>query len=118
MVQYLLFVFLGRVQWAYAAQPMSQQWCESSESTIYQYCLVWATRLLLAATGVIFPVLVSGHNLIVQSILYQFLHRLKNLYDYILNSYYKLLAASFLTYKLKESPKRKVLIPKYLHKFA
>ncbi len=26
---------------------------------------------------------------------YQFLYRLKNLYDYILNSYYKLLAASY-----------------------
>jgi hypothetical protein len=29
-----LSVFLGRVLWASAAQPMSQQWCESSESNI------------------------------------------------------------------------------------
>jgi hypothetical protein len=47
------------------------------------YCLVWATELLLAAIGLIFPALVLGYNFfIVESLTYQFLYRLKNLYDY------------------------------------
>ena len=30
-----LYLYLGRVLWASAAQLMSQQWCESNESTVY-----------------------------------------------------------------------------------
>jgi hypothetical protein len=47
------------------------------------YCLVWATELLLAAIGLVFPALVLGYNFfIAKSMTYQFLYRLKNLYDY------------------------------------
>jgi hypothetical protein len=53
----------------------------SSHSTTYH--LVWATDLLLAAIGLIFPVLVLGYYFfIVESMTYQFFYRLKNLYDY------------------------------------
>jgi hypothetical protein len=42
------------------------------------YHLVWATELLLAAIGLIFPVLVLGYIFfIVESMTYQFRHRLK-----------------------------------------
>ncbi len=45
--------------------------------------VVWATKLLLAAIGLVFPALVLGYNFfIVESMTYQFLYRLKNLYDY------------------------------------
>jgi hypothetical protein len=46
------------------------------------YRLVWATELLLAAIGLIFPALVLGYNFFVKSLTYQFLYRLKNLHDY------------------------------------
>jgi hypothetical protein len=47
------------------------------------YRLVWATKLLLAAIGLVFPALVLGYNFfIVESMTYQFLYSLKNLYDY------------------------------------
>jgi hypothetical protein len=47
------------------------------------YRLVWATKLLLAAIGLVFPALVLGYNIfIVESMAYQFLYSLKNLYDY------------------------------------
>ncbi len=53
-----------------------------SSSTVL-YRLVWATELSLAATGLIFPALVLGYNFfIAESMTYQFLYRLKNLYDY------------------------------------
>ena len=45
--------------------------------------LVWATKLPLAAIGLVFPALVLGFNIfIVASIKYQFLYKLENLYDY------------------------------------
>ncbi len=48
-----------------------------------RYHLVWVTNLLLAAIGLIFPALVLGYNFfIVESMTYQFLYSLKNLYDY------------------------------------
>ncbi len=47
------------------------------------YRLVWVTRLLLAAIVLVFPALVLGYNFfIVESMTYQFLYSLKNLYDY------------------------------------
>jgi hypothetical protein len=47
------------------------------------YHLVWATELLLAMIGLVFPALVLGYYFfIVESMTYQFLYRLKNLYDY------------------------------------
>jgi hypothetical protein len=47
------------------------------------YHLVWATKLSLAAIGLVFPALVLGYNFFtVKSMTYQFLYRLKNLYDY------------------------------------
>ncbi len=53
------------------------------ESLRDDYHLVWATELLLAAIGLVFPALVLGYNFfIVKSMTYQFLYRLKNLYDY------------------------------------
>ncbi len=48
-----------------------------------EYRLVWATKLSLAAIGLVFPAQVLGYNFfIVESMTYQFLYRLKNLYDY------------------------------------
>jgi hypothetical protein len=50
---------------------------------IYVYRLVWATKLLLAAIGLVFPALVLRYLFfIVESMTYQFLYSLKNLYDY------------------------------------
>jgi hypothetical protein len=47
------------------------------------HTVVWATKLLLAAIGLVFPALVLGYNFfIVESKTYQFLYRLKNVYDY------------------------------------
>jgi hypothetical protein len=47
------------------------------------YHLVWATELSLAVIGLVFLALVLGYNVfIVESMTYQFLYRLKNLYDY------------------------------------
>ncbi len=47
------------------------------------YRLVWATKVALAAICLVFPGLVFGYYFfIVESMTYQFLYRLKNLYDY------------------------------------
>ncbi len=47
------------------------------------YCLVWATKVVLAAICLVFPALVLGYYFFfVKSMTYQFLYRLKNLYDY------------------------------------
>jgi hypothetical protein len=47
------------------------------------YPLVWATKLPLAAIGLIFQALVLGYNFfIVKSMTNQFLYRMKNLCDY------------------------------------
>ncbi len=49
------------------------------------YRLVWATKVALATICLVFPALVLGYYFfIVESMTYQFLHRLKNLYDYVL----------------------------------
>ncbi len=56
-------------------------YCISLSCIVYH--LVWATKLSLAAVGLVFPALVLGYYFfIVKSMTYQFLHRLKNLYDY------------------------------------
>ncbi len=45
--------------------------------------LVWVTKVALAAICLVFPALVLGYYFsIVESMTYQFLYRLKNLYDY------------------------------------
>jgi hypothetical protein len=47
------------------------------------YRLVWATKVALAAICLVFPALVLGYYFfIIKSMTYQFLYRLKNLYDY------------------------------------
>ncbi len=60
--------------------------CDRSVTLIiwnFHYCLVWATKVALAAICLVFPALVLGYNFfIVENMTYQFLYRLKNLYDY------------------------------------
>ncbi len=58
--------------------------CAATKATLVKnYRLVWATKLLLAATGLVFPALVLGYNFfIVESMTDQFLYSLKNVYDY------------------------------------
>ncbi len=87
---------------------------------LWLYCLVLATKLSLAAIGLVFPVLVLGYKSFNCSMYHV---PVPTLFGQFVWLYFKQLllvagSATFLTYKLKESPKYLIPIPLYLCNFV